>query len=62
MGHGVVLRQPRHGQEFLFGRQQAERVTYGGAAGEPRGVSGQEPAQLLPHMAMVALGASRSRT
>jgi hypothetical protein len=57
-----MLRQPPRSQEFPLARQQAERVTHGGAAGEPPGISSREPVQLLPYIARLLdhRGPSRS--
>jgi hypothetical protein len=46
-----MLRGPQHSQAFPRDRQQAERVTHRGAAGESPGISSQEPAQALPYVA-----------
>jgi hypothetical protein len=47
----VVLRRPQRGQAFPPDRQQAERVTDRGAAGESPGISSEEPTQVLARVA-----------
>ena len=42
-----MLRRPPCSQAFPLDREQAERVTHGGTAGETPGISGQENAQVL---------------